>query len=190
MTWYGSAAFCNYRSQKEGRTPCYDLSNWSCNWSAGGYRLPTEAEWEKAARGGASGKRFPWGDTIQHARANYFSSSSYGYDTSPTRGYHPDYDDGLPYTSPVGTFESGKNGYGLYDMAGNVWEWCNDWWGSYPSESVTDPYGPLTGSFRVFRCGSWFDDAYGCRVAIRAYTSPAYSCDYIGFRAVLLPSQQ
>ena len=86
VTWFGAAAYCNYRSLKTGGglTPCYDLADWSCDWSATGYRLPTEAEWEKAARGGVSGRRFPWGDsdTIQHARANYYSNTSYGYDTS------------------------------------------------------------------------------------------------------------
>ncbi|NCD33989.1 MAG: hypothetical protein EOL87_11325 [Spartobacteria bacterium] len=150
VTWYGACAYANYRSEMEGLTPCYDLSDWSCNWSASGYRLPTEAEWEYAARGGLSGQRFPWGDTITHQLANYYSSSSYSYDTSATRGYHPDWDDGgYPYTSPVGTFA--PNGYGLYDMAGNLWEWCNDWYSSsyYSSSTSTDPTGPTTGSCRV-----------------------------------------
>ena len=94
--------WCNARSQKEGLTPCYtvcgcDLQDGQqrcrgCNWSANGYRLPTEAEWEKAARGGVSGKNFPWGtDTITHSQANYYSRlSSYSYDVSPTRELPPD----------------------------------------------------------------------------------------------------
>ena len=123
VSWWGSAAYANWRSGMEGRTPSYDTSTWACNFSANGYRLPTEAEWEKAARGGVSGHRFPWSDTdtIQHARANYYTCPScYPYDTNPTQGYHPTFAFGNVYTSPAGYFA--PNGYGLYDMAGNVWE--------------------------------------------------------------------
>ena len=193
VTWYGAVAYCNYRTLKEGGglTPCYNLSDWSCNWSANGYRLPTEAEWEKAARGGLSGQRFPWGATISQSRANYYASTSFAYDES-SGGYHPDYDDGgYPYTSPAGTFESGKNGYGLYDMAGNVWEWCNDWYGSsyYSSSPGSDPRGPASGSYRVGRGGSWGDHASHCRVANRASFTPGRSLYGIGFRACLPPGQ-
>ena len=191
VTWYGAVAFCNYRSEKEGLTPCYDLSDWSCDWSANGYRLPTEAEWEKAARGGAAGHRFPWSDTdtIQHARANYESKSNYSYDTSPTQGHHPDYDDGeYPYTSPVGSFA--PNGYGVYDMAGNVWEWVWDYWDAhyYSVSPEADPRGPSSGSYRVVRSGRWGYDACFCRIAGRRHGWPG-GRRRMGFRVVLPAGQ-
>jgi formylglycine-generating enzyme len=191
VSWYGAVAFCNYRSQMEGLAVCYNLSDWSCNWSANGYRLPTEAEWEKAARGGASGRRFAWNDMndISHDRANYYSTTSYAYDTSSTRGYHPTfYGNGIyPLTSPVGYFSA--NGYGLYDATGNVWEWCWDLyqmaWYSLAGATQDDtrgPPGPL--SSRVLRGGSWDSNAYYSRCTYRQLSSPGYSYVYVGFRCV------
>jgi formylglycine-generating enzyme required for sulfatase activity len=185
VSWYGAAAYCNYRSEMEGLTPCYDLSDWSCDFGANGYRLPTEAEWAKAARGGLIGKRFPWGDMISHSQANYYSDVSYSYDVSPTRGLHPDWDEGgYPFTSPVGTFE--PNGYGLYDMAGNVWEWCWDRhdYDYYATSPDTDPRGPASGTNRVFRGGGWGDYANICRAAYRDYYYPVVTGGNCGFRAV------
>jgi len=198
VTWYDATKWCNARSEKEGRVPsyCTDAAltavyktgraapyvRW--DW---GYRLPTEAEWEYAARGGLSGRRFPWGDTISHSQANYFSWP-YSYDISPTRHYHPTYaTGGGPYTSPVGSFEA--NGYGLYDMAGNVWEWCWDWHDGYGSGSQTDPRGPAEGSNRVSRGGGWNYDAPQGRVTHRSDPRPDGGDDGHGFRSVLPPGR-
>lgn len=168
VNWYDCVKWCNARSEMEGKAPCYNLSTWSCDFSADGYRLPTSDEWEYAARGGLQGKRFPWDDTITHSEANYKSSSSYSYDTSSTRGYHPSYDvGGYPYTSPAGSFP--PNGYGLYDMIGNIGEWCNT----------------ASGSARGFQGGCWGYDAYFARCSFVLWYSPDYvNFSYFGFRAV------
>ncbi|HPD29246.1 MAG TPA: formylglycine-generating enzyme family protein [Phycisphaerae bacterium] len=192
VSWYGAAAYANWRSAMQGKAPAYDLSTWNCEWN-GGYRLPTEAEWEKAARGGAAETRFSWSDSndIRHSRANYYSDWSdgvpyYPYDKSPTQGYHPAFDTGAPpYTSPVGYFAA--NDYDLCDMVGNVWEWCNDWSSGtyYGSSPYSNPTGPSSGTYRVLRGGAWDYDAFHCRVACRYGFGPAYRSFYIGFRLVL-----
>jgi formylglycine-generating enzyme required for sulfatase activity len=167
VDWYDVVKWCNARSEMEGLTPCYytdasqttvyrtgsvDLENTWVHWSANGYRLPTEAEWEKAARGGLAGQRFPWGDTITQNLANYTGNTgSYTYDLGPD-GYNALGNDGtMPYTTPVGTFA--PNGYGLHDMTGNVFEWS--WNREGANEAGTDPRGPSTGTFRVGRGSAW-----------------------------------
>ena len=191
ITWYDMVKWCNVRSQKDGLTPCYTVagatyktgrSSPDCNWNVSGYRLPSNAEGEKAAHGSVYGKNFPWGtDTISHSQANYYSSTSYAYDVSPTRGHHPSYAvGGYPYSSPVGSFA--PNGYGLYDMAGNMWEGCWDWYRGGAPTSQTDPHGSTSGSFRTIRGGSWSEDASYCRVALSVAMDPAAGHYGIGFR--------
>ena len=211
IDWYDCVKWCNARSEKEGRVPAYytnagqsvvavyraainELATNFVNWNSG-YRLPTEAEWEKAARGGASGHRFPWSDadTINWSRANYWSYWSGGlpydpYDVNSASDYNPTWTDGdTPYTTPVGSFAA--NGYGLYDMAGNVSQWCWDGYGAYSSDSQTDPRGPASYGWRMYRSGSWSSHALSCRTAGRIAVTPITEGYGLGFRCVL-PSGQ
>ncbi len=207
VNWYDCVKWCNARSEMEGKTPAYyttaaqtvvyrtgsiNISNACVNWTAG-YRLPTEAEWEKAARGGASGQRFPWGNTISESQANYTSFRSgivpeYSFEVKSYTGSNTNFrSGGAPYTSPVGYFA--PNGYGLYDMAGNVQQWCWDWqddtWYSNAGATENNNHGSSEGSARVYRGGSWNGDALGCQTAKRNGNYPAYRTSYIGFRTVL-----
>jgi sulfatase modifying factor 1 len=166
VSWYDAIKWCNAKSQKDGLAPCYKASGViyrngrgdrvTCDWNANGYRLPTEAEWEKAARGGLVGKKFPNGDSLEKRDANIDGSCAV----------------------EVGRYPA--NGYGLYDMAGNVAEWCWDWHGSYSGD--VDPSGPASGSYRVLRGGRWSFNADDSRSALRNGALPSTMSNNLGFR--------
>jgi formylglycine-generating enzyme required for sulfatase activity len=134
---------------------------WLSSTTGKTYRLPTEAEWEYSARGGESYK---------YAGGNDPNATAWNRANSDSK------------THPVGQKQA--NGFGLYDMAGNVWEWCNDWKGDYSSNSQSNPIGAATGSDRVLRGGGWRGVARDCRVSHRDYDTPAYRSYYLGFRVV------
>ena len=153
-------------SDKEGLNKCYSGSGESikCNFNANGYRLPTEAEWEYAAKGGNK-------------------SRGYKYSGSNNIGEVAEYDgNNNKSTKPVGGKKANK--LGIHDMSGNVWEWCNDWYGDYISGSQANPSGPSSGSSRVYRGGSWYDLARSCRCCRRPCLHPGSGDDRIGFRLV------
>ena len=168
VTWYDAIDFCNKLGESEGLIPCYTINGTSviCNFSANGYRLPTEAEWEYAARSGGRDDRKLSGTN------NEYDLGSYAwYDENSENKTHP-----VGYKRP--------NDLGLYDMSGNVWEWCWDWYHNYSSSSLCDPTGPATGKSRVLRGGSWNYYSYGCRAAGRSNSDPTYRDNGLGFRVL------
>jgi len=169
IMWFDAVKFCNEKSRVEGLTPCYSGSgeNTICDFSANGYRLPTEAEWEYAAKGGTESENYKYSGSDSIDEVAWYDGNS-GDKTHSVGGKQP-------------------NELGIYDMSGNVWEWCNDWYdGSnddsyYSKSSSNNPRGVSSGSYRVDRGGGWYDYAKYCRVANRRY-SPDYSHSYLGFR--------
>ncbi|GHU49166.1 hypothetical protein FACS1894200_07530 [Spirochaetia bacterium] len=163
VSWYEAVEYCNARSRKEGLTPAYTISGTNVSWNrnANGYRLPTEAEWEYACRAGTT--------------TPYFSGSS--VDNVGWYGGNSGYK-----VHPVGTKQA--NAWGLYDMHGNVYEWCWDRHGDYSSASQTDPLGAAAGRRRVLRGGCWNSIAVFLRSASRVYNAPANSNNGYGFRLV------
>ncbi|MBE0567961.1 MAG: SUMF1/EgtB/PvdO family nonheme iron enzyme [Krumholzibacteria bacterium] len=177
LTWYGAVAYCDWLSLREGLPRAYDHGTWQCNghapYSAQGYRLPTEAEWEYACRAGTK-TPFNTGPCLDaRTEANYHGS--YPYTGCPSGPW-------VAWTVPVGSYPA--NDFGLYDMHGNLWEWCNDWYGVYGG-SVTDPVGPWPGRYRVIRGGVWGAFARSCRSALRFDAYPGNGSLFgIGFRPV------
>jgi formylglycine-generating enzyme required for sulfatase activity len=139
------------------------------------YRLPSEAEWEYAARAGTTTSySFPNDSSQLSKYANFCDSKCINSFKDDNQN------DQYAYTAPVKSYS--PNAWGLYDMHGNVWEWCQDWYGSYPTNSVTDPVGATSGSNRVIRGGDWYDIASYCRSASRDYYSPGDTVSSVGFR--------
>ncbi|MDD3501687.1 MAG: bifunctional serine/threonine-protein kinase/formylglycine-generating enzyme family protein [Candidatus Cloacimonetes bacterium] len=168
ITWYEAVEFCNKLSKKEGLRIAYTINGYdvSCNWSANGYRLPTEAEWEYAASGGNKSNGYTYSGSNNIGDVAWYKSNSDNQ------------------SHDVGT--KAANELGIYDMSGNVWEWCWDWYNSsyYSSSPSSNPRGPYYGSRRVFRGGSWHLYDGNCCVAFRNYSSPGDSYSSMGLRLV------
>jgi len=157
ISWQDAVDFCKKLSKQDGRS----------------YRLPTEAQWEYACRAGTK-TPFAMGITMSAEQANYNADFVYG---AGTKGAN------RKKALPVGSFA--PNDWGLYDMHGNVGEWCEDWYGDYPQTSAADPIGPASGKLRVVRGGSWNEMPEWCRSAYRVKVPPGLATAYIGLRVAL-----
>ncbi len=193
VSWYDAIEFCNWRSRQEGLTPCYtinknvkdsnnltkyDTVKWKiiCNWSANGYRLPTEAEWEYAARERGKKVRFGNGKNIADPSEINFHSHVSSKKSFSNDGEFRD------KTIPVGSFI--PNELGLFDMAGNIWEWCWDWKEDYPRNELKNPKGGISGKYHIVRGGSFDSSPNNSRCTYRSMSRPHNKNFLIGFRCV------
>ena len=178
VSWSDEMNYCGQLTQQEqaaGRLP----GGWV-------YRLPTESEWEYACRAGTT-TAFHYGNALRNGMANFYTYCEYdaGVGSIITNTTGIGY---LGRTTAVGSYQ--PNAWGLYDMHGNVWEWCRDWYGTYPTGSVSDPQGPDSGSICVLLGGGgWRTHGRYCRSAYRYYFYPSDRYTDIGFRVVLAPGQ-
>jgi formylglycine-generating enzyme required for sulfatase activity len=172
ISWYDAILFCNKLSQNHGLTPVYEVKGTGVMWdrNADGYRLPTEAEWEYACRAGTS-TPYNTGINITTEQANY--DGTYPYNNNAQGAFHEK-------TMPVGSYPA--NAWGLYDMHGNVFEWCWDWYANYVRGEQTDPTGPVSGTFRIIRGGSWVNGGSTLRSSCRGIFISGDGNERIGFR--------
>ena len=181
ISWLDAVAFCNALSDREGKQKVYTINGTTvtANLSANGYRLPTEAEWEYAAGGGSSNRtRFGNGKDIANPTEMNFYGLAAGQASYSIVGEYR--------AKTINTGSFAPNALGLYDMSGNVWEWCSDWYGAYTSGAQTNPTGYATGSGRLVRGGGWGADPAYSRVEHRNNYLPSYRPNDLGFRVVSL----
>jgi len=167
VSWHDAVEYCNWLSDKEGLKRCYSGSgdNTVCDFTKNGYRLPTEAEWEYACRAGTTTEYY-WGNRMNDDYCWYYNNSG-------------------NQIHPVG--QKKPNQFGLYDMSGNVREWCWDWYDNYSKSPSKNPAGPSSGSYRIIRGGRWDGEEVSCRSASRHYNWPVSAYDDLGFRPVRRP---
>lgn len=183
VTWYDAIEYCNRLSEQEGLTPVYTIDGENVSWdrSANGYRLPTEAEWEYAARAGTT-TPFNTKTSISDEEANYYGHYPYGIEENYFSQENLETEPGQYRQTTVEVDSFSPNNWGLYNIHGNVAEWCFDYYGEYDLENTYNPSGPTTGTLRINRGGGWNDYAKHLRSAYRASTTPNQGMSNIGFR--------